>query len=614
MSETDELPEHATPAADTAAGRLLPLREAAARLHVSTATLRNWIRLGVLLPDRERPYRFRVEAVAAFRREKRSESGARLTSRANKSRSTVRRFRGPCREAAAVFRSLRPGLECAMYTAALKRLEAAGEIELDGIRPVCFLRESVRTVLENWRRRLRQEPGERALRFFEALPAMDGEESLGELHQALTSIGHRAVRGAYYTATGLADDALRFGAGAGRFLDPCCGSGHYLVRAASVLKLGPDRIYGIECDPVAAELARINLLLAFPFDEFTPHIFRGDALAGRILREAYGSFDLVATNPPWEAVRSGREESFALFIRQALRFLGPEGRLSFLLPEAVLNIRAHAPLRRMLFEECRIESVTLLGRCFTGVFTPVVRLDAVNAPPGDGHRFPVVHPDGARELHRQEPGCRDCAIETGISAADRALLDKIDACPHLTLAGNAEWALGIVTGDNAKLLATAPEPGAEPILRGCDIRPNRLKTPQRYLRPGKLQQAAPKRLYRTKPKLVYRFIANRPVCAVDPDGFLTLNSANLLIPHLPGWPAELAARYLNSRLAGYIFMKRFATCKVLRKDLELLPFPPLAAGEADGLMRLGEEELEERFFDKFGLAAEERALISRVFQ
>lgn len=242
----------------------------------------------------------------------------------------------------------------------------------------------------------------------------------------------------------------------------------------------------------------------------------------------------MATNPPWGAVRSGREESFALFIRQALRFLGPEGRLSFLLPEAVLNIRAHAPLRRMLFEECRIESVTLLGRCFTGVFTPVVRLDAVNAPPGDGHRFPVVHPDGARELHRQEPGCRDCAIETGISTADRALLDKIDACPHLTLAGNAEWALGIVTGDNAKLLASAPEPGAEPILRGCDIRPNRLKTPQRYLRPGKLQQAAPKRLYRTKPKLVYRFIANRPVCAVDPDGFLTLNSANLLIPHLPG--------------------------------------------------------------------------------
>ena len=31
-------------------------------------------------------------------------------------------------------------------------------------------------------------------------------------------------------------------------------------------------------------------------------------------------------------------------------------------------------------------------------------------------------------------------------------------------------------------------------------------------------------------------------------------------------------------------------------------------------MRLGEEELEERFFDKFGLAAEERALIFRVFQ
>jgi hypothetical protein len=33
---------------------------------------------------------------------------------------------------------------------------------------------------------------------------------------------------------------------------------------------------------------------------------------------------------------------------------------------------------------------------------------------------------------------------------------------------------------------------------------------------------------------------------------LTLNSANLLIPRLPGWPIELTARFLNSRLAGYL--------------------------------------------------------------
>ena len=589
----------------------LPLQEAAARLRVSAATLRNWIRLGVLLPDRERPYRFLPETVAAFRRAERSQKTSKLTSRANKSGSRVRLFRGPCRNAVAAFRSLRPGLERAMYMAALKRLEAAAEVELDeGARPVRFRRNCVRVVMAGWEERLPGPPGERAFRFFLALPAMEAEESLGELHQALTSVGRRAIRGAYYTATGLVDAALRFGVGARNFLDPCCGSGHYPVRAAKLLGLGPERIYGIECDPVAADLARINLLLAFPGEEFTPNIFRGDALAGRILKGARGTFDMVATNPPWGAGRNGCEESFARFLRQALRFLAPGGKLSFLLPEAALNVRTHAPLRKMLLEKCRIDSVTLLGRCFSGVFTPVVRLDAVNAPPDDGHEFRIVRRDGElTQCQLHAAGRDESIIEPGITPADRTLIDKIFRIPHLTLVGRAEWALGIVTGDNTRLLAREAEPGARPILRGRDILPNRLTPPQRWLRPGRLQQNAPERYYRTSPKIVYRFIANRPVCAVDREGMLTLNSANLLIPRLPGWPIELTARFLNSRLAGYLFIKRFAACKVLRKDLERLPFPLLSVAEAEEWGRLEDDRFENRVFDQFGLAPEERELI-----
>lgn len=596
--------------------RYLRLRKAADRLRVSTATLRNWVRLEIVIPDRKNPCRFLPETIAALRRSGRTAGAAKLTSRANKSGSRVRRFHGPWRKAAAAFHSLRPGLECAMYLAALKRLESAGEAELDAAaHPVRFRRDSVRVAMEAWAGRLPKSPGPRALRFFLALPPMESEESLGELHQALTSVGRRAVRGAYYTPSDLVESALRFGTGARNFLDPCCGSGHYLIRAANLLCLGPERIYGIECDPVAAELARVNLLLAFPKAEFTPNIFRGNALAGRILRDARGSFELVATNPPWGADKSGQEESFTRFLRQSLRFLTPGGKFSFLLPEAALNIRTHAPLRKMLLELCRIETVELLGRRFPGVFTSVVRLDAIYAPPDADHTFRILRGGGEvvqRQLHAV--GRDDYAIEAEISATDRALIEKIRRVPHRTLAGHAEWALGVVTGDNTRLLAPEPEPGSRPILCGRDILPNRLRPPQRWLRPGKLQQSAPERFYRTAPKIVYRFIADRPVCAVDREGMLTLNSANLLIPQLPGWPVELTARFLNSRLTGYLFRKRFSACKVLRKDLERLPFPQLSDSEAGEWLALDEDRFEDRIFLKFGLTPEERELVLCSFQ
>lgn len=215
---------------------------------------------------------------------------------------------------------------------------------------------------------------------------------------------HRASRrpGSLLHSDRPADDALRFGAGAGRFLDPCCGSGHYLVRAASVLKLGPDRIYGIECDPsrrswrgsISAGFRSTNSL----------RIFSG----GRARRaDSAGGVRLVRPGGDQSAVGGGPERTGGKLCAvhpAGAAFSRPGGQAVVSPAGSGAEYPAHAPLRRMLFEECRIESVTLLGRCFTGVFTPVVRLDAVNAPPG--RRTPVPGRPSGRCARTAPPGAR----------------------------------------------------------------------------------------------------------------------------------------------------------------------------------------------------------------
>lgn len=67
-----------------------------------------------------------------------------------------------------------------------------------------------------------------------------------------------------------------------------------------------------------------------------------------------------------------------------------------------------------------------------------------------------------------------------------------------------------------------------------------------------------------------------------------LNSANILIPELPSYPVTLVLAFLNSTVFQYIFMKKYATHKVLRGDLEELPFPLLPAGKIAELAQMAE--------------------------
>jgi hypothetical protein len=91
-----------------------------------------------------------------------------------------------------------------------------------------------------------------------------------------------------------------------------------------------------------------------------------------------------------------------------------------------------------------------------------------------------------------------------------------------------------------------------------------------------LQQVAKEEIYRAPEKLVYRFVSKRLTFAYDASQRLFLNSANILIPKIPGASAKTVAAFLNSELFQFFYSQTFASGKVLKSELSELPFPELS--------------------------------------
>ncbi len=78
-------------------------------------------------------------------------------------------------------------------------------------------------------------------------------------------------------------------------------------------------------------------------------------------------------------------------------------------------------------------------------------------------------------------------------------------------------------------------------------------------------------MYRAKEKLFYKFIANEPIFAYDDTGMLSLNSANIVIPHVQGYSTAYIMAILNSTVISYYYKHKYRSVKVLRSAIEELP-------------------------------------------
>ena len=267
---------------------LLSVTQAAQIIGVSAATIRNWARAGHLSPAATHPLSFAEESVREIKKKIGSASFARLQIRANKTARGQLAPAGICRECAAARACRRdrglsqcgtPGGREVLFLAAIRVLELAGEVckaKHGGLFSpesyTAWARQSVKSVMLDWLSTLGQRAGETGYhRIDELMHPADGEDYCGLLYQSLSREGDKSAHGSFFTPSHLVADSLSQMTGTvNSFLDPCCGTGIYLIAAARRFQLNPEMIYGFDRDRIAAHLARINLLLAYPAGSLPP--------------------------------------------------------------------------------------------------------------------------------------------------------------------------------------------------------------------------------------------------------------------------------------------------------------------------------------------------------
>lgn len=397
---------------------------------------------------------------------------------------------------------------------------------------------------------------------------------LGTVYQSLISEGEKNIKGSYFTPKHIVDSLLKKSNNFfdGEFLDPCCGSGAFLL---CVNCKNPMKLHGYDVDEIAVMIAKANLIIKYKKLDFYPDIKCCNFLSSTTKNK----YDFIATNPPWGASNTKdsvhyilSKETSSMFFVKAYSLLKDGGLMSFLLPISLLNVKVHKDLREFILKNGCLERISIYSELFSGVTTQFVSIihskkesiDKVEYDIGKNHKY--VNKDSFYKTENY--------TFTLVEEKDEIILSKIKGKGNLTLK-NSLWALGIVTGDNAHKVHDFPQKGEEKIYTGKEIKPYRLQKAKKYILfdRNQLQQVAKDEFYRCKEKLVYKFISKKLVFAYDNEGSLFLNSANILIPKIEGLSIKTTMAFLNSPIFQYLYIKLFDEVKILKGNLLLLPFP-----------------------------------------
>lgn len=608
---------------------VLSLSELCKNLSISLATGRNWIKLGKLTPkncNRKSPY-FDKSYVDSISANLKSESNNSLKSRRNKKfvsgNSLYNSYVSEkCKNLLLVqnlleeIKSQKIDIteeiiayflaDCALHLIVSKSEEkkAGSNLLSEYLTKKITLREN--KLLDDL-----VEDKKTALKFVTEYPSLfkfdylyeNNEDILGLLYISCKNVGSRKATGSYYTPTKIVKrliSSLSFVENS-KILDPCCGTGNFLLQLPENISF--DNIYGIDIDPTSVKITRINMALRYPkipINLISSHILETDYLFDFKMSD----FSIILGNPPWgynfsdsqkkvlrknyKSTTNSNIESYDIFIEKSLHVLKEHGQLSFVLPEALLNVKAHSDIRKIILNETNIKEIKYLGNAFDGVQCPsiIFRLEKMQNHSTVG----IFVDDGKNRFEiKTERNVNSEYFSFLANDDEYKILQKIKNTKNCTsLLGNADFALGIVTGNNKQYISSEKKENNELILKGADIYKYRIKPSNNFIdfQPEKFQQVAPTKMYRAKEKLFYRFISNQLIFAYDDKQILSLNSCNIVIPKISTLNIKYIMSILNSRIAQFIFQKEFNSIKVLRSHIENIPIPIVSSKTQDSIVQI----------------------------
>lgn len=418
------------------------------------------------------------------------------------------------------------------------------------------------------------------------------EDILGLLYLSLSSIQTRKSQGAYYTPTEVVNKLIKTtfeNYKEGTIIDPCCGSGNFILNLPD--NIHAKNVYAGDIDELSIKIAKINFALKYGiYDKkfLNEHIKTQNFLTKKITKK----YDYIIGNPPWAYIFDKRTkdilrenyktakgtniESYDVITEKALKTLNKDGILSFVLPEAVLNVKSHKTLREVIIKTNSLKYIEYLGDTFDGVQCPSIIIKIIhNNKPFETIGL-VIKNDNSQFTVNTKRGVTPEIFSFTCNDKEYEILSKIENIPNkITLKNNSQFALGIVTGNNKKYLSKFKNKNNEFILKGSDIKKYLINTPKNCIifNQKDFQQCANEKLYRAKEKLLYKFISKKLVFAYDNSQFLTLNSCNILIPQIKGLDIKYILGILNSKIAQFYFEKKFKSLKVLRSHIEQIPIP-----------------------------------------
>lgn len=433
------------------------------------------------------------------------------------------------------------------------------------------------------------------------------DDILGLLYMSLLSVGKKDTQGIFYTPHKVVHDMvkkLKIEENQ-KILDPGCGSGNFLIEIYKKLKSKkiPDKdivssLYGYDIDEIAVLIAKINI---YCLDEEIKYedinIFNKNFLENN--KDEY--FDIIIGNPPWgikykkdekEKLKKlygeffSRQDSFTQFILKSFEALKNDGTLYFVLPSSLLNIKVHEHIRKFLLDY-NINCIENIGRQFNEITTEVILLKVSK------------NRNKEKCLYNNEKINQNIFLKNPSfnfllpSKIPQNIIKKVKKFKHFHLNDkNSNFSLGIVTGNNKKMILNKKVKNAEPIISGKDLTKYNFNYANinQYIvfEKEKFQQVAKIENYRL-PKIIYKFISKKLCFSVEENGLLTLNSANII--NIKKENIYYISAILNSRITELFFDEIYNTHKVLKNHIQSFYIFKFNNNDIEKIIKLSKEHV-----------------------